>query len=536
MEYINLSNIKITQNNIKFEFLYKSNTTTNNIYFKDQNNNKYKCDILQCNNKIKYDYYNEECYIARVELILHSEQLGQYTIVTNNGKEEIELEIRNNKNEIITEESNSYIIFLKKQKIEIKRNTVIISEIRKLEKVKYEFNKQIYGIKKYNKIFPFRILKRKERKYYLFNDRLLYGDDNAEQLFKYINKTNKKFAKKCYFVLDKDSKEYSRIKKIGKVVRYGSFKHKYLFLNSRMVISSHSSYIDNCFNPFSKEEMDIYKDCINKQFVFVQHGVIMNDVRQYHNRELITADLFITTTKDEYNYMIQPDLSYEEGMVVCTGLPRFDRLKDESDKQNIILISPTWRVLNPNDKFEESEYYNRIQSLLSNDKLNKLINENNYKIKFVLHPVFAKYKEKFMKLKNDNIQILETSQIKYYKLFNECKLLITDYSSIHFDVAFLEKPIIYYQFDKDYFMKHHYHKGYFDYDNDGFGKVTKTENDTIDEIEYYIKNNCKIRNEYKSKIEKTFQYLDHNNSKRVFDKILELDNKQERNYRFNNVH
>lgn len=382
MEYINLSNIKITQNNIKFEFLYKSNTTTNNIYFKDQNNNKYKCDILQCNNKIKYDYYNEECYIARVELILHSEQLGQYTIVTNNGKEEIELEIRNNKNEIITEESNSYIIFLKKQKIEIKRNTVIISEIRKLEKVKYEFNKQIYGIKKYHKIFPFRILKRKERKYYLFND----------------------------------------------------------------------------------------------------------------------------------------------------------RLKDESDKQNIILISPTWRVLNPNDKFEESEYYNRIQSLLSNDKLNKLINENNYKIKFVLHPVFAKYKEKFMKLKNDNIQILETSQIKYYKLFNECKLLITDYSSIHFDVAFLEKPIIYYQFDKDYFMKHHYHKGYFDYDKDGFGKVTKTENDTIDEIEYYIKNNCKIRNEYKSKIEKTFQYLDHNNSKRVFDKILELDNKQERNYRFNNVH
>ena len=85
-------------------------------------------------------------------------------------------------------------------------------------------------------------------------------------------------------------------------------------------------------------------------------------------------------------------------------------------------------------------------------------------------------------------------------------------------------------------MKHHYHKGYFDYDKDGFGKVTKTENDTIDEIEYYIKNNCKIRNEYKSKIEKTFQYLDHNNSKRVFDKILELDNKQERNYRFNNVH
>ena len=31
-------------------------------------------------------------------------------------------------------------------------------------------------------------------------------------------------------------------------------------------------------------------------------------------------------------------------------------------------------------------------------------------------------------------------------------------------------------------------------------------------------------------------YLDHNNSKRVFDKIVELDNCDELNYRFNNVH
>ncbi len=41
---------------------------------------------------------------------------------------------------------------------------------------------------------------------------------------------------------------------------------------------------------------------------------------------------------------------------------------------------------------------------------------------------------------------------------------------------------------------------------------------------------------FKEKIEKSFYNLDHNNSKRVFNKIIELDNKDDINYRFNNVH
>ncbi|MEX6101942.1 CDP-glycerol glycerophosphotransferase family protein [Mammaliicoccus sciuri] len=34
-------------------------------------------------------------------------------------------------------------------------------------------------------------------------------------------------------------------------------------------------------------------------------------------------------------------------------------------------------------------------------------------------------------------------------LFKESKLMITDYSSVAFDFSFLEKPVIYYQFDRD---------------------------------------------------------------------------------------
>ena len=301
-----------------------------------------------------------------------------------------------------------------------------------------------------------------------------------------------------------------------------------------MVISSHSSYLDNCFNPFNINEMSVYKDIINKKFVFLQHGVIMNDVRQYLNREFTTADLFVTSTNDEYNYIKQKDFLYEPNMVVCTGLPRFDKLENNI-KEKIILISPTWRVLNTDVEFKNMPYFKMFKSLLSNSKLNKMIKENNYIIKFLLHPMFAKYKKLFEELENENIKILETSKIKYFELFNECSIFITDYSSIHFDVAFLKKPIIYYQFDKEYFFKKHYQLGYFDYEKQGFGKVVEKEEEIIEEIKYYIENNCNIRDEYKNRIEKTFRYLDHENSKRVFEKIQKIDN-GDINYRFNDVH
>ena len=48
------------------------------------------------------------------------------------------------------------------------------------------------------------------------------------------------------------------------------------------------------------EEMDLYKDIVNKKFVFIPHGVVKDDVRIYLNRELIMPDL-ITTSYPLFN-------------------------------------------------------------------------------------------------------------------------------------------------------------------------------------------------------------------------------------------
>ena len=536
MKYINLVNVSIKNKNIEFEFLYKNKYFNKNraIYFEDELQRKYFCNIKQCNNEVNYSYNNETCYISKVMLNMPIAQYGKMKILLKENDKILELDIRDNKNELISERNNPYTIFLNKYKIKISLDNIQIIKRNFGDKIIYEIEKQIYGIKKYKRLFIFRFLKMKKRKYYLFNDRLLYGDDNSEQLFRYINENYPKFAKKCYFVLDKNSTSINRIRKIGKVLKYGSFNHKFKFLNSKMVISSHSSYLDNSFNPFSIQEMNMYKDIINKKFVFLPHGVIMNDVRQYLNRELITADLFITSTRQEYQYIMQEDFMYETDMVACTGLPRFDRLKNNKNSK-IILISPTWRALGENMKFENSQYFKVYRSLLTNSKLKEILKKEGYKIKFLLHPVFAKYKDLFNDIDDKYIEILETSKIKYFELFNECDIFITDYSSIHFDVAYLKKPIIYYQFDKEYFFKKHYNKGYFDYEKHGFGKIVEKEEQLINEIQYYIQNNCQIKKEYKEKIENTFIYFDHNNSKRTFNRLIELDNRNNVDYRFNNI-
>ena len=60
-------------------------------------------------------------------------------------------------------------------------------------------------------------------------------------------------------------------------------------------------------------------------------------------------------------------------------------------------------------------------------------------------------------------------------LLKESKLLVTDYSSVFFDFAYMQKASIYYQFDSADFHGKHYQKGYFNYREMGFGPVVETE-------------------------------------------------------------
>lgn len=106
---------------------------------------------------------------------------------------------------------------------------------------------------------------------------------------------------------------------------------------------------------------------------------------------------------------------------------------------------------------------------------------------------------------------------KYQVIFNESAVLVTDYSSIFFDFAYLKKPLIYYQYANDY----HYdsENGYFQYETMGFGPVIKDEDELVDKLIEYMNNDCIMEDKYKKRVDEIFKYNDHNNSKRCYDWI-----------------
>ena len=125
--------------------------------------------------------------------------------------------------------------------------------------------------------------------------------------------------------------------------------------------------------------------------------------------------------------------------------------------------------------------------------------------------------------KNDIIKVA-TEIPDYQEIFNSSSLMISDYSSVAIDFAFLKKPVIYYQFDKEGFFKQHtYTKGYYDYDKDGFGPVIIDHEKCIDAIIEYMEQDCKMEKQYLERVDKFFKYNDNNNCKRTHEAILSLD-------------
>ena len=102
-------------------------------------------------------------------------------------------------------------------------------------------------------------------------------------------------------------------------------------------------------------------------------------------------------------------------------------------------------------------------------------------------------------------------------------MLVTDYSSVAFDFAYLRKPILYTQFDRDeFFSGKHLRRGYFDYERDGFGEIEYDLDSTVSRIVEYMKNGCALKEKYNERINGFFAYCDTNNSERAFNAIYAL--------------
>ena len=180
---------------------------------------------------------------------------------------------------------------------------------------------------------------------------------------------------------------------------------------------------------------------------------------------------------------------------------------------------PTWRgdlYLLSDEEFIKTDYYNAFQLIINSDKLFKKMSVKGYELVFYPHYEMQKYIHLFH-TKFKNIKIAEHEKYDVQKLLKESEFLITDYSSVFFDFAYMKKPIIYYQFDNNIYYDRHYKKGYFEYERDGFGEITN-ESNIIEKILEYI-DNPKMPKKYEKRVDNFFGVHDKNNCKRIYEII-----------------
>lgn len=365
---------------------------------------------------------------------------------------------------------------------------------------------------------------------WLLMDRETKADDNAEHLYRYLQKNHPE--QRCYFALNRDSGDWDRLQADGfNLVAFGESDFELRLANCDKIISSHiEAHIHNYFG-------DLYAG--TKQFIFLQHGVTKDNLSRWLNGKKHVA-MFVTTTKDEYQSIaLGEQYKFGQKEVVLTGFPRHDELyrKNLHDQNNkTILIMPTWRsylmgetigkgantrTLNP--KFLTSTYATHWLSLLRSEQLKSLVDNYGYQVIFAPHANIEPYLAQMDLPKYLTICSASQSDVSMQELFVNASLLVTDYSSVAFEMAYIGKPTLYYQFDKDEFFSgsHSYQKGYFDYEQHGFGAVCYDEQSLLLSLEDVLKNG--IAEEYQYRINNTFEYQDDRNCERVYQAIKALD-------------
>lgn len=410
-----------------------------------------------------------------------------------------------------------YLSILKGKKITIEKKTA-------LKWIRQELSATVKMLKEkepgYKVGIPFRMAYMvgypflKNKHIWFFMDRPESADDNGMHMFKYAVDKDKNIKK--YFILNKDSPDYPEMKKIGNVLGYKSILHRYLGLFVENIVTTHPD--NGIIYPFWGSYPHL-AGLLKTNNNFLQHGIIKDDISPWLNKFNMNLTLFVTSSPMEFESVFTNPYNYDDNVVKLTGLPRYDNLENQEDKKQIIIM-PSWRrfLTNKSDKFiMQTEYFQRFNSLINNEKIIDAARKHNYEIIFRPHPNVYNFIDLFDK--NDYVKI-DSKTTKYQTLFNNGSLLITDYSSVAFDFSYLRKPIIYYQYVDDYHFD--VEGGYFKYRSMGFGEVCEDEDEIVSLIIDYIENDCKMKDKYINRVDSFFLYNDKNNCKRVYDIIKEL--------------
>ena len=233
---------------------------------------------------------------------------------------------------------------------------------------------------------------------------------------------------------------------------------------------------------------------------------------------------------------------WKEKNIIKMNLPRWDRYNHpiNQDKitdvfsgnitNNSILVMFTWRMNKKYWIYEISPYYiENMTKLLKNKDLRKELKKNNITLYVSFHRyIRGNYQQtiKGILRNNKNIKILEQNDIS--ECLAKTNLVVSDFSSIIFDLMYRNKPFIIYVPDSnDPNITRIYSDDYIQLIERMNNGTFKTENkcnnvkETVNKIIFYIQNKFNVDNKLK-KYYKYFNFKKGNNIDKLIKYLISL--------------
>ncbi len=371
-------------------------------------------------------------------------------------------------------------------------------------------------------------LSKGNEKIWLISDRVQNAGDNVEVLFKYLSSIKREGKGlenvRPIFAISKDAGCVDRLKSEGEVVFFEDEKYLFYFLCAEKIISSGAS--EFTANPFGYDRKYLV-DLFTYEYYYLQHGVACADLSGWLNRFSKNFKMIFASSQRERESFLTAPYYYTPSQIAVTGQTRFDDLYDRREK--LVLVLPTWRrsireSYDSNttsvyfDGFRDTEYFKYYNGLINNERLLSAMREKGYKGLFCIHPIHMKQSVDF---EENDVFSVNDGYVDYNDVFARASLMVTDYSSVLFDFAYLKKPVVYTQFDKEeFFAGQIYDEGYFSYENDGFGPVCYDMDSTVDAIIKEVENDCKNAEKYLERLDRFFAYDDKNSCERAYKAII----------------
>lgn len=360
------------------------------------------------------------------------------------------------------------------------------------------------------------------KRIWLFSERGTDAKDNGLYMYRHVRRMHPEI--KAYFVITKDSPYRKNFGSEDQLVFRDSWKHRLLFYGAECGISTHimGDAPDFDFHYFMRTRRHV--DLVGNKRVMLQHGITKDNIRGLHY-DVCGVDLLFCGAKPEYDF-VQAHFGYPHEKVQYTGLARYDGLHHIRCKRQILLM-PTWRhnlstrVNSPEESFMASAYYRHWQGLLQNPRLGEMARKRGLEIVFYPHDEVQPFIALFDASESGAI-IADHAHYDVQTLLKESMLLITDFSSVFFDFAYMQKPVLYYQFDEAEYRAQNYKVGYFDYRRDGFGEVVTEEDALLTLLEQYLENGCQLKEQYRKRIEGFFPLHDEKNCERIYAEISKI--------------